>query len=226
MIKAVIFDLDGTLLDRDRSLNQFIQGQYERYSDELGYVEKEQYIERFVELDQRGYVWKDKVYEQLLEEYAISRLTSEQLLEDYINNFQHHCVAFPNMKHVLRELKNKGILLGMITNGCKEFQRCNIRALDIEQYMDAIFVSEEEGIKKPEAEIFVRALKKLGVKAKESVYVGDHPNNDVIGARNVGMHAVWKKDIFWGTPFTGEYVIDDLQELLAVVNKLQRPELL
>ncbi|CAM4015400.1 HAD family hydrolase [Bacillus manliponensis] len=220
-MRAVIFDLDGTLLDRDHSLKRFICDQYERHYNQLRHIEKEEYIERFLELDYRGYVWKDKVYKQLCEEYDITCLTSEQLLEDYIQNFQHHCTSFPNMKQVLQELKSKGILLGMITNGFTEFQRLNIRALQIEQYMDVILVSEEEGLKKPEPEIFMRALRRLGVTAKESIYVGDHPENDVIGARNVGMHAVWKKDMFWGTPFTDEYVIDDLQELLSIVSKLQ-----
>lgn len=221
MVKAVIFDLDGTLLDRDRSLKQFIQNQYERYRDALGHIERERYIERFLELDHRGYVWKDKVYAQLCEEYNIACLTPEHLLADYIQNFQHHCIPFPNMVQVLQELKNRGILLGMITNGFTELQRLNICALQIEQYMDVILVSEEEGIKKPDPEIFMRALRRLGVQVEESVYVGDHPENDVQGARNIGMHAVWKKDTFWGTPFTDEYVIDDLQELLAIVRKLQ-----
>ncbi len=51
------------------------------------------------------------------------------------------------MEHVLKELKDKGILLGMITNGFTEFQLLNIQALGIEKYMDTILVSEQEGIK-------------------------------------------------------------------------------
>lgn len=221
MVKAVIFDLDGTLLDRDSSLKLFIKDQYKRYINELKHVPEELYINRFIELDNKGYVWKDKVYKQLLQEYVISSLTWEQLLEDYISNFQHHCIPFSNMEHVLQELKNRGILLGMITNGFTEFQLLNIRALGIDKYMDIILVSEQEGLKKPEAEIFLRALERLGVSPEESVYVGDHPENDVVGARNVGMHAIWKKDAFWGNLYTDEHVIDNLQELLSIVNTLQ-----
>ncbi|WP_259418121.1 HAD family hydrolase [Bacillus toyonensis] len=222
MVKAVIFDLDGTLLDRDSSLKLFIKDQYKRYINELQHVPEEQYVKRFIELDNKGYVWKDKVYEQLLQEHSITSLTWEQLLEDYINNFQHNCIPFSNMEYVLQELKSRGLLLGMITNGFTEFQLLNIRSLGIDKYMDIILVSEQEGIKKPQAEIFLRALARLDVSPEESVYVGDHPNNDVIGARDVGMNAIWKKDTFWGNPFTDEHVINDLKELLPIVNTFQK----
>ncbi|MEB4869154.1 HAD family hydrolase [Priestia megaterium] len=221
MIKAVIFDLDGTLLDRDSSLKHFIQDQYERYSKELAHIPKQKYISRFIELDQKGYVWKDKVYQQLLSEYDLSNLTWEEMLDDYLHYFPAHCVPFLHMEHVLKELKKKGLLLGMITNGFTDFQWMNIKALRIDHYFDTILVSEQEGIKKPHKDIFLRALKALDVSAEESVYIGDHLENDVLGARGAGIHAVWKKDAFFDGSFTDSYIIEDLKELLNVMNEFQ-----
>lgn len=59
----------------------------------------------------------------------------------------------------------------MITNGFTDFQWMNIKALGIDHYFDTILVSEQEGIKKPHKDIFLRALKALDVSAEESVYI-------------------------------------------------------
>jgi putative hydrolase of the HAD superfamily len=71
MIKSVIFDLDGTLLDRDASVEQFVSVQHDRLSEYLSHIPKNDYIARFIELDCHGHVWKDKVYQSLVSEFAI-----------------------------------------------------------------------------------------------------------------------------------------------------------
>ncbi|EOO17599.1 HAD family hydrolase [Bacillus cereus] len=214
MIRAILFDLDGTLLDRRQSLEQFIHDQYNRFAFHLINIEKSEYCSRFLELDNNGYTWKDKVYSTLLCEYNITTLTQEQLLHDYITNFQHHCIPFQNMHELLQQLKQRNIKIGIITNGFTKFQMSNLRALNIHTYTSTILVSEAEGIKKPHPEIFERALQKLNVKAEECIYVGDHPENDVIGAEQIGILGVWKRDLFWDD-FEHSRVVDDLLEVLS-----------
>ncbi|MEK4081625.1 HAD family hydrolase [Solibacillus sp. FSL K6-1126] len=219
MFKAALFDLDGTLLNRDQSVELFINEQYQRLYELLSHIPKEQYISRFIELDNHGYVWKDKVYQQLIDEFKISSITWKELFEDYIEEFKHHCVAFPHIHEMLEELKENKIALGMITNGYGQFQMANIKALDIEKYFDVILVSEWEGIKKPNPQIFMNALKKLNVDPSESVFIGDHPENDVKAAQNVGMKGIWKKDNQW-TSVEADEIIDDYLELPLILKKL------
>ena len=69
-----------------------------------GTYPKEQYVSRFIELDCRGYVWKDKVYQQMVAEFNIKGLTWEQLLQDYVNHFKEHCVPFPNLHRNVNNL--------------------------------------------------------------------------------------------------------------------------
>ncbi|AJI12278.1 MULTISPECIES: HAD family hydrolase [Bacillus cereus group] len=214
MIRAVLFDLDGTLLDRRQSLEQFIYDQYNRFASYLINIEKSEYCSRFLALDNNGYTWKDKVYATLLSEYNITTLTSEQLLHDYITNFQHHCIPFQNMHELLQRLTQQNMKIGIITNGFTDFQMNNLRALNIHTYTNMILVSEAEGIKKPHPEIFERALKKLDVKAEECLYVGDHPENDVLGSEQVGILGGWKRDSFRGD-FEHSRVVDDLLEVLS-----------
>ncbi|EJR49809.1 HAD hydrolase, family IA [Bacillus cereus VD107] len=214
MIRAVLFDLDGTLLDRRQSLKQFIHDQYNRFSLHFINIEQAEYCSRFLELDNNGYTWKDKVYATLLSEYNITTLTQEQLLHDYTTNFQHHCIPFQNMHELLQQLTQHNIKIGIITNGFTDFQTNNLRALNIHTYTNTILISEAEKMKKPHREIFERALQKLSVKAEECLYVGDHPENDVLGAENVGILGIWKRDSFWGD-FEHSRVVDDLLEVLS-----------
>jgi len=221
MIKAVLFDLDGTLLNRDESIKGFVNHQYERLKKWVGHIPKDKYITRFIELDKRGYVWKDKVYQQLIQEFDISKMTLEDLLQDYISEFRFNCVPFDNLIQMLEDLKSKNVLLGMITNGYGQFQMDNIKALGIERYFDVILVSEWEGIKKPDPEIFKKALEKLDVPPEQSIFVGDHPKNDVKAAQSIGMKGIWKKDVQWNY-VEADFTVNDLMELPLIVKNLTR----
>lgn len=221
MIKAALFDLDGTLLNRDASVHSFITNQYDRLHRWLGHIPKELYIARFIEYDQRGYVWKDKVYKQLIEEFTIPELTWEELLDDYINHFKHSCIPFPHLHKMLDELKAHDIKLAMITNGFGHFQMDNILALKIDSYFDEILVSEWEGIKKPDPEIFNRALNRLQLEPHACIFIGDHPEYDVYGAQKVGMKGIWKRDSHWKEPEHADKIIDDLMDLPQLFRSIE-----
>ncbi|KMJ59431.1 L-2-haloalkanoic acid dehalogenase [Bacillus sp. LL01] len=219
MIRAVIFDLDGTLLDRDVSVKKFIDNQYERCKKALGHIPKDNYMDRFIELDARGYVWKDKVYQELAKEFMIKALTWNELLDDYIHHFQYHCTPFDKVEETLIQLAEDNLSLGMITNGFEAFQMNNVKALGIESFFKTILISEREGIKKPDPKIFLRSAELLQVSTKECLFVGDHPENDVKAAKAVGMTTVWKKDSYWDE-IDADYMIEDLDILPGIVKSI------
>lgn len=128
-------------------------------------------------------------------------------------------MGFPHIHEMLEELKNNKIALGMITNGYGQFQMDNIKVLNIESNFDVILVSEWEGIKKPDPQIFINALEKLNIEPSESLFIGDHPENDVRAAQSVGMASVWKKDNQW-SDVEADAVIDDYLELPVLMKNL------
>lgn len=218
-IKAVLFDLDGTLLDRDRSLLSFVDAQYERLVSSLSHISKADYISSFIELDCQGLVWKDKVYQTLVNEFAITGLSWEFLLEDYVTQFQKHCTPFDGMEPLLRELQQR-YLLDLVTNGRGQFQRCSIDGLGINHFFDVVIISEEVQLRKPQPEIFWKATDALNVQACESIFVGDSPKADVIGAKNAGMKAVWKRSSYHEKPEEADAIINELEEISSILKSL------
>jgi putative hydrolase of the HAD superfamily len=213
MIRAALFDLDGTLFDRDTSVRTLIARQYDAFAAALGHVPKDSFIARFMELDERGYVRKDIVYRQLVTEFQIDRAHAGQLYDHFFATYHSCCAPFPNLHAALTRLQALGLRLGIITNGGHIFQMRTVAALGIEPYFAAILTSEGEQLKKPDARLFQRALERLEVPATAAVFVGDHPLVDVGGARDAGLRAIWKRDPFWGPPAYADGVIDDLSEL-------------
>lgn len=220
MIRVVLFDLDGTLLDRAQSLSAFVDAQHER-TPALHTIPKEIFVSRFIELDARGHVWKDQVYQALAGEFGIVSCRWEELLRDYEENFGQSCVGFPHLHAMLRALREEGYRLGVVSNGREAFQMRVIGALGIQAYFDTVLISEAEGVRKPDPEIFRRALQRLGVRPEESVFVGDHPEADIAGARRAGLRTIWKRDLTWGEPTRYDAAVNGLDELPAVLDWLR-----
>ena len=219
MVKAVLFDLDGTLLDRDASVEQFVSVQYDRLTEHLSHIPKNDYIARFIELDCHGHVWKDKVYQALVSEFAIEGMNWQSLLEDYEMQFQFHCVPFQFLTEMLNELKEQGYLLGIITNGRSQFQARAIDGLGVREYFDVILISEVEQVRKPQVEIFQRAMNRLGVSASDSIFVGDHPEADIVGAKGAMMKTIWKRNLFWTEPKEADAIVDELSEISGILTQ-------
>lgn len=220
-IKSVLFDLDGTLLDRDASIEQFIRSQRDRLSTYLNHIPESEYTARFIELDCQGHVWKDKVYQSLVEQFQIKGLSWQDLLKDYETNFRFHCLPFPYLLETLNALRKEGYLLGIITNGMTEFQYRSIDGLGIRDYFDPILISEAEGLRKPEAAIFQRALEKLNLSATESVFVGDNLEVDILGAKSAGLKTIWKRNLHWLEVECADAAIDELKEILTIIHELE-----
>ncbi|WP_175991388.1 HAD family hydrolase [Bacillus sp. Marseille-Q1617] len=218
-MKAILFDLDETLLNRERSLLNFIRDQYDRLFAEYD-VNKEEFCSKFMEWDQRGYVWKDVVYEQIIKFFSLDHFCTEELVRDYVLNFASHAAAFPGLHHVLSTLKREGYYLGLITNGRVDLQTSTIEALKIAPFFDIILISESFGIKKPDPRIFKHALNQLGVEPSSAVYVGDHPINDVKAAKQCGMKGIWRKTAHWDGEGI-QYEIEELPDLLELIKNIK-----
>lgn len=212
-MKAVLFDLNGTLLDRETSIEKFIAAQYDRLTDHLSHITKKDYMTRFIELDCNGHVWKDKVYQTLATEFAIVGMSWQALLEDYDTQFQFHCVPFSFLHETLDLLKQQGYKLGIVTNGLGPFQSRTIAGLGIHNYFNTILISEIERVRKPQPEIFQSVMERLGVSDDNSVFVGDHPEADIAGAKSANMRAIWKRNSIWAEATAADAAIDCLSEI-------------
>lgn len=187
--RAVLFDLDNTLHDRDAGLAAFVGWQHEELGLGALGVSVEAWTRRFVELDGRGSVWKDVVYERLREEFALPH-DAETLLSQYVEGFAQHVVPFPDLRSALEALRGEGWKIGIVTNGRGSFQRSTIRALDVAHLPDAVVVSEECDLRKPQRDIFELALDLCECSADGSWFIGDDLVADVRGAQKAGMGAV------------------------------------
>jgi putative hydrolase of the HAD superfamily len=220
VIRAVLFDLDGTLFDRDTSVRTLIARQYDRFADALGHVPKETFITRFMHLDARGYAPKDVVYQHLIAEYHLHDCVLQDLYDHFYATYHDCCTPFPGLNELLNQLRAYDLKLGIITNGGHIFQMRTIEALNIGRFFGAILTSEQEQLKKPDARLFHRAVQRLGVLASEAVFVGDHPIVDIAGARTAGLKAIWRRDLFWEPPPDADGVIDHLPELESQLTSL------
>ena len=115
----------------------------------------------------------------------------------------------------LQTLRKHGKKLGIITNGATKLQQQKLDALGISELFDTILISETEGVRKPDPLIFARAVGRCGVSASEAVFVGDHPDVDVMGALAAGLIPIWKFVPYW-MPVEGVATVRTLIDILPL----------
>jgi putative hydrolase of the HAD superfamily len=217
-IRAVVFDLDQTLIDRDKTFQAFLEQQYQRLELALRHVDQASYISTVMRYDENGYVPKSEVFTSACRDLGLSDLP-EALLADYRRYYGFDPVLFDDVHQVLFTLKQH-YLLGLITNGRTIGQNAKIDNADIRKYFQNIKISEEEGVKKPDARIFERCLRDLRVMPQQAIFVGDHPENDIMAAKRCGMMGIWMKNPHYPQPEEVDGVVSALNEVIDSIQEL------
>jgi len=193
MIKAVIFDMYETLITHYDCPLYFGA---EMANDAQIPVENFLSIWRLTEFERTvGKLKFEDVITMILKE---NNCFSDALLKKIVEKrmatkeecFRH---LHPEIIPMLTALKERGLLIGLISN-CFSEEAEAIRKSVLFPYFDAAYMSYEQGIQKPDEEIFYRCMKELSVEAEECIYVGDGGSYELETARKLGMkaaQAVW-----------------------------------
>lgn len=129
---------------------------------------------------------------------------------------------FPEVKDVLHELKEKEILLGVVSNIPSVFLRAHLRNFDIEGYFNVVTGQEDCDEQKPSPKPVVCTIEKLGVKPKEVMFVGDMEEDIIAGkgadavtvamVRDEGYHPRWRLE-----RQNPDFFVSDLRELISML---------
>lgn len=223
MQRAVLFDLDNTLTARRASVERYAQLFREDFADRLLPVELEALQAALVAIDMGGYNAQRVAHlqERLRWREAPGH---EELDAHWAGRLPDATVARPGLHALFEAIRAAGLRPGVVTNGRVPGQLAKLDALGLRDRLDAVVISEAIGCKKPDPRIFAAACEAVGVPAEACWFVGDHPQNDVLGAARFGMTAVWMSDRMDGHPWPSEEPepahrierLDELHSLLRI----------
>ncbi len=186
MIKAVVFDMFETLI------TLFTEHTYfgEDAASDAG-VDPVLYRKVWHENETDRTTGKITIEEGIAETLRKLEVYSDELLETIVGKrlfaLQETFDQIPDESMELLEgLKSRGIKIGLITNTFSD-ERSLIRNSKLIPYFDAVRISYEEGILKPDPRLYISIMEELGVKPEECLYVGDGGSRELYAARDVGM---------------------------------------
>ena len=219
MIKAIIFDIDNTLIDfismkkaaSAAAAKAMITAGLKDYPKDLADTLFSFYLGHGIESD-------DAFEEYLLQEYnAVNYRILAAAVNAYLKEKYLHLKPYPGVVDTLRALKEQGFKLGVVSDGLrlKAWMRLNGAGLD--SYFDAVVTYDDTGKRKPAKEPFLLICDQLEVKPEECLMLGDWPERDVQGGRLAGMKTCLAK---YGQlrHATADYEIEDFPALLDIID--------
>ncbi|PEA23292.1 2-haloalkanoic acid dehalogenase [Bacillus cereus] len=219
--KVMLFDLDDTLLDRDKAVDKLFLFVLEKCYEDVSDIVKNNMLQKFKEYDKREYGIRDKtiVLESLFNEFAPKYRLPHNYIQDFWNENFPKCFSIDqNTIHFLNHIK-RHFKIGIITNGSTHRQKAKIINTNLNNYFDTIIISEEVGLSKPDKRIFELALNKLNVQPENTLFVGDDLEKDIAGCQNANIKGVWfNPQIIKNTAEIQPYAeINTLDSLLSYV---------
>jgi putative hydrolase of the HAD superfamily len=224
LIKGIVFDLDNTLLDFMKMKEFAVKAAVKSMIEAGLKVDEEQsYIDIIAIYEEFG--WENQKVFDVFMEKSIGRVDNKFLAAGvvaYRRAREANLMAYPNVNRTMMALAKKGIKLAVVSDAPSREAWMRIYYLNLYHFFDAVITYDDSGERKPSEKPFQMVLNALGLQPDESIMVGDWPERDVVGARQIGMRTAFARygDTF-GTQHSGaDWDINDIYELVEILNEL------
>jgi|TARA_B110001454_G_scaffold101334_1_gene95706 putative hydrolase of the HAD superfamily len=224
MIKAIIFDLDNTLLDFVK-MKQFSVKAAITAMNEAG-----------LEVDEK------KAYEDIFDLYMERGWENQQVFDDYLNQTvgevsnkilaagivsyrrarEATLVVYPNVNKTLIQLIKMGINLAVVSDAPSREAWMRLYYLNLHHVFDPVLTFDDTGVRKPSPKPFQMALDYLKIKPNEAIMIGDWPERDVVGAKEIGMKTIFARygDTFGTVDSGADWDVNNVYEVVNIIKEL------
>lgn len=226
MIKAVLFDLDNTLVDFmnikraccDAAVSAMINAGLKMKKDEALKALYDVYWKVGIENERIFQHFLEKVNNEIDYKILASGIFAYRKIQRGLQS------TYPNVVPTLIKLREKGLKLAIISDAPKLKVWIRLTELGLESFFDVVVASfEDTGERKPSKLPFQKAVKDLKLNPEDVLMIGDWPERDVVGAKQAGIKTCFAK---YGWAFQtpppkehgADYEIDDIKDLLKIVN--------
>jgi putative hydrolase of the HAD superfamily len=223
MIKAVVFDLDNTLVDFMAMKSQAIEAAINAMRD-AGLKLSAEEIRRRIDAiyAERGIEFQN-VFDQLLfDEFSIVdyKILASGIIA-YRRAREAALVPYPHVYMTLMSLMKMNLKLAVVSDAPGREAWLRLCYLNLHHIFDAVVTFDDTHTWKPSPEPFTEALKRLDVRPEESLMVGDWAERDVLGAAQVGMKTVFARygDTFGTVVSHADYEVEDISQVVEIVKQ-------
>jgi putative hydrolase of the HAD superfamily len=195
MIKAVLFDLDNTLIDFMSMKRKSCEAAVEAMVGAGLGIKKQEALEILFELYDKHGIEYGHIFEELLKK-LINKVDYRMLAEGVVayRRAQAACMnTYPNARRTMLALKSDGIKLAIVSDAPSQNAWIRLVELGIADFFDVVVTLHDTGEAKPSPLPFRKAVEELGVKPGECLFVGDWVDKDIKGAKSMGMMTAFAK---------------------------------
>ncbi len=223
MIRAVIFDLDNTLVDFMAMKSQAVDAAIRAMIDAGLNLPAEEVRARIEAIYKERGIEFQSVFDQLL--YDVFNKVNFKILSAGIIAYRRAreaaLVPYPHVYLTLMELLKRGLRLAVVSDAPAREAWLRLCYLNFHHIFHVVVTFEDTGERKPNPGPFKKALDLLGIDASEALMVGDWAERDMVGAANIGMKTVFARygDTFGTVETHADYEIADVKDLIPIVEK-------
>lgn len=219
-IKAIIFDLDQTLIDFMKMKKEAVRSAIKAMIKTGLKVDESNGYNKLMKIYMKLGIESENAFQEFLKN-ELGRIDEKLLaaaINAYLKTKNSFMKPYPKVKTTLYKLRKKGIKLVVVTDAPKVKAYQRLLAMDIEKYFDFVIGFEDAGKKKTELP-FKIAIEKLKLGPEEIMVIGDSIKRDVIPARKLGMISVFAK--YGSTEKVGKikpnFELNEFSEILKLV---------